>query len=82
MSPQEQFVQKKKELVQRVNAMNSEAFFLQLRALLDAYQSGQGHDFQLTEADIAAIAAGRADVKAGRVISLQDFRQQFGKYEP
>ncbi len=74
------FANEKNELVQRLMAVNNQAFFAQLRAMLDDFLAEE-QNFELTESDKQAIAEGRADVAAGRVVSLDEFRKHFAKYE-
>ncbi len=74
------FANEKNELVQRLMAVNNQAFFAQLRAMLDDFLAEE-QNFKLTESDKQAIAEGRADVAAGRVVSLDEFRKHFAKYE-
>lgn len=74
------FANEKNELVQRLMAVNNQAFFAQLRAMLDDFLAEE-QNFELTESDKQAIAEGRADVAAGRVESLEEFRKHFAKYE-
>ena len=74
------FAHEKNELVQRLMAVDNHAFFAQLRTMLDEFLAEE-QDFKLTDADRQAIAEGRADVAAGRLESLDEFRKQFAKYE-
>ncbi len=74
------FANEKNELVQRLMAVNNQAFFAQLRTMLDEFLAEE-QNFKLTEADKEAIAEGRADVAASRVESLDEFRKHFAKYE-
>jgi hypothetical protein len=74
------FAEEKRELIQRLLALNNPVFFAQLRTLLDQFYS-EDQDDELTEADKIAIAEGRADVAAGRVESWEEFRKHFVRYE-
>jgi predicted transcriptional regulator len=75
------FALAKSELAQRIMAVDNQALFAHLRLVLDQLLSQQAQDFEMTDEDRSAISEGRADVAAGRVMSLDEFRKHFGRYE-